>query len=46
MTLSFLAASLCTRLFLGEDVAFGAGLNWLGDLMLGSESVIVNESEF
>ena len=44
MTLNSLAVPLCMHLFIGEDVAFGAGLEWLGDIMLGSESV--NESEF
>ena len=39
-----LPVTLCTHLFFGEDVAFGAGLKWLGDVMLGSESV--SESEF
>ena len=24
--------TLCTHLFFGEDVAFGAGLKWLGDV--------------
>ena len=43
MTLKFLAVTLCTHLFFGEDVAFGAGLKWLGDVMLGSESVVDDE---
>ena len=35
---------ICTRLFIGEDIAFGAGRNRLGDVMLVSE--FVSESEF
>ena len=44
MALKFVAVTLCTHLFFGEDVAFGAGLKWSGDVMSGSESV--SESDF